>query len=92
MEKLLEDECVIGKVPNVTPAEIPGLFESWDTNTDGVISWVEFREGINSWPWRMVDLEELNETIEDFFQKSQKLKMQGKDQESKDMAMKALRL
>ena len=92
MERLAQDECVLGKVPNCEPESFPGLFEQWDSNEDGLVSWVEFREGINQWPWKMVDLATLERIIEDFFQKSQKFKMQGKDEESKVMATNALRL
>ena len=92
MERLATDECVIGKVPNVQPEDYASLFEKWDTNADGLVTWLEFREGLNRWPWRMVELERLQEIIDDFFQKSQKLKMQGKDEESKTMATQALRL
>ena len=40
----------------------------------------------------MVDSESLNATIEEFFAKAHKLKMQGKEAESREMASKALRL
>ena len=40
----------------------------------------------------MVDNSTLQATIEDFFAKAQKLKMQGKEAESREMASKALRL
>ena len=79
MGRLAEDECVLGKVPDVEPSGFEALFEKWDFNEDGLVSWVEFREGLNKWPWRMVESERLQEIIDDFFSKSQKLKMQGKD-------------
>lgn len=40
----------------------------------------------------MVDNATLQATIDDFFAKAQKLKMQGKEAESREMASKALRL
>jgi len=92
MKRLATDECIIGKVPNVDESEYAGLFEKWDTNEDGKVSWEEFREGMNKWKWRMVDRETLEEVINDFFAQSYKFKMQGKDAESKEMATKALRL
>ena len=92
MERLSTDECIIGKVPHVEPEECDSIFENWDTNTDGVLTWEEFREGANKWEWRQVELEKLQEVIDDFFAKSYKFKMQGKDEESKEMATKALRL
>jgi len=30
MKSLMEDECIIGKVPNLQPHEIPTLFDAWD--------------------------------------------------------------
>ena len=92
MKRLATDECIIGKVPNVDEIEYAGLFEKWDTNEDGKVSWEEFREGMNKWKWRMVDRETIEEVINDFFAQSYKFKMQGKDAESKEMATKALRL
>jgi len=59
MERLAEDECVLGKVPNCTPDEYPGLFKKWDNNEDSLVSWIEFRNGLNAWPWRMVELPRL---------------------------------
>jgi len=49
MERLSSDECIIGKVPRVEPEECDSIFEKWDTNTDGVLTWEEFREGANKW-------------------------------------------
>ena len=92
MQRLDTDECIIGKVPHVQSYEIDEIFDKWDKNTDGVLTWQEFREGANRWEWRQVDLETMQEVIEDFFAKSYKFKMQGKDEESKEMATKALRL
>jgi hypothetical protein len=40
----------------------------------------------------MVPFEQLNEVVNQFFAKAYKFKMQGKDNESKDMTTKALRL
>jgi hypothetical protein len=47
---------------------------------------------MNSWPWRMVDRETLEEVINDFFAQAHKAKMQGKDAECKELTTKALRL
>jgi len=40
----------------------------------------------------MTDIEKLTETVNEFFAKAYKFKMQGKDAEYKDMTTKALRL
>ena len=92
MERLQTDECIIGKVPHLESYEVDDIFDKWDKNLDGVLTWQEFREGANKWEWRQVELEKLEEVIDDFFAKSFKFKMQGKDEESKEMATKALRL
>jgi len=90
--RLAQDECIIGKVPAEETENFPALFEQWDTNEDGNITWEEFREGLNRWNWRMVERELLDEIINDFFSKAYKYKMQGKEAESKEMTTKALRL
>jgi hypothetical protein len=40
----------------------------------------------------MNDLDQLEQTIDEFFQKAYKFKMQGRDAESQEMTTKALRL
>ena len=60
---------------------------------EGSVTWERFREDlVNRFPWKMVDRDVLEETVENFFALSYKYKMQGKDTESKEMATKALRL
>lgn len=61
-------------------------------SANGTITWEAFREGMNSWEWRMVDREDLEELVNDFFAQAQRAKMQGKDAECKDLTTKALRL
>ena len=92
MSRIATNECIIGKVPNVTPDQYESLFANWQTNEDGFITWHYFAEGCNQWPWHMVDNETLQATIDDFFAKAQRLRMQGKETESREMASKALRL
>lgn len=92
MKRLATDECIIGKVPNVEEADYEGLFVNWKENDEGLITWHYFAEGSNQWQWHMVDHDTLQATIEDFFAKAHKLKMQGKETESREMASKALRL
>jgi len=92
MGRLEKDEGIIGKVPDVTAAEYEGLFTHWKTDNEGLITWHNFTEWCNQWQWRFVDSDTLNATIEEFFAKAYKLKMQGKDAESREMASKALRL
>lgn len=94
MQKLAKDECIIGKVPaeNQIPEDyFDELFTKESEN--GPVTWEYFRENlVNMFPWKMVDREQLEETVENFFALSYKYKMQGKDTESKEMATKALRL
>lgn len=92
MHRLCDDEAIIGKVPALAEEDIEHLFDDWDTNKDNKISWIEFREGLNRWRWRLQDREKLDQVVDSFFKQSQKLKMQGNDKDSKEYAAKALRL
>lgn len=86
--RLLKDECIIGKTPYIDQDKIGELFVSWPDK----VAWEYFRQNCNQWEWRMVPLDQLNETVNDYFAKAYKFKMQGKDAEYKDMTTKALRL
>ena len=92
MSKLMEDECIIGKVPALEQDEIQVVFEPWNITDENLCTWIQFREGCNTWLWRMQDREVLQKMVDDFFALSLKYKMQGKDEKSKEMATKALRL
>ena len=92
MPRLANDEFIIGKVPNVSESDYAGLFATLKKGADGLVSWHFFAEGCNSWPWRFLDSETMQQRIDDFFAKAHKLKMQGKEAESREMASKALRL
>jgi hypothetical protein len=39
MEALMKDECIIGKVPNLQPHEIPTLFDAWDVSEEKKCTW-----------------------------------------------------
>ena len=75
MARLATDECCIGKVPAVNESDYESLFTSWTPSVTGMSNWEIFREGMNSWKWRMMDREILEEVINDFFAKAQRLKM-----------------
>ena len=93
ISRLLNDECIIGKIPNISEDEVNQIAEAWEMNKDGRITWFEFRDQINAkWSWRLQDREKLNETIESFFKQSYKFRMQGNDKDSKEYAARALRL
>jgi Ca2+-binding EF-hand superfamily protein len=67
MERLATDSCCIGKIPNVDESCYTNLFKDWPTSATGTVTWESFREGMNSWEWRMVDREDLEEMVADFF-------------------------
>ena len=88
MGRLQKDEAIIGKVPFVADNNYETCFEGWPEK----VTWEHFRNNCNTWQWRQVPLDELNEIINEFFAKAYRYKMQGKDIEYKDMTTKALRL
>lgn len=92
MLKLKKDECIIGKVPCLEDDEVEEVFEPWQITAEKPCTWIKFREGMNCWLWKMTDREQLQKMIDEFFALSLKYKMQGKDDLSKEMATKALRL
>jgi hypothetical protein len=65
------------------------LFAEWPETQN---TWETFRDQCNSWEWRMTDSDKLQKTVDEYFAKAYKFKMQGKDEESKAMTTKALRL
>lgn len=79
-------------MPALNEGEIEHLFDEWNTNKDDKVTWIEFREGLNRWTWRLQERSKLDEVVDSFFKQSQKLKMQGNDKDSKEYAAKALRL
>lgn len=72
--------------------QIPILFDAWGITDDNKCKWQQFTAGLNNWLWKLQDREVLQQTVDDFFALSLKYKMQGKDEDSKVMATKALRL
>jgi len=88
MTELQDDLADIGKVPYVANNDYAPLFSDWTEP----VAWETFRDSCNSWEWRMTDSETLQKTVDEFFAKAYKFKMQGKDEESKAMTTKALRL
>ena len=92
MKKLGKDECIIGKVPNLTDDEVDILFDEWEITEENLCTWHKFRDGLNTWLWRQQDHETLQKMVDNFFALSLKYKMQGKEEQSKEMATKALRL
>ena len=68
------------------------LFDDWDKNKDGKITWTEFLRGMNRFKWKLLDLEVLNGRVEKFFGEAYIFKMQGNMDEARENAYKALRL
>lgn len=53
-DKLANDDCILGKVPDLSEGQVADIVESWELNKDGRITWFEFREALNSkWSWRL---------------------------------------
>jgi hypothetical protein len=51
------------------------LFEN-ETKDEKLVTWEHFRENlVNKWPWKMVDRDQLEETVNEFFALSYKYKM-----------------
>ena len=66
--RLLNDECFLGKVPNLSEGQLESLIESWPTTNIGKIPWIQIKERINTeMSWRLTDREKLTETIDALF-------------------------
>jgi len=39
MESLMKDECIIGKVPDLTEEEVKILFDKWEPNEEEKYFW-----------------------------------------------------
>ena len=52
--RLAADEAAIGKVP----CDVDAGFEAWASGAR--VSWVELREALNCWRWRLTDREQLD--------------------------------
>jgi len=59
MNKLMKDECIIGKVPNLLEDEIPTMFDAWNITDDKKCSWHKFRDSLSTILWKQQDLEVL---------------------------------
>lgn len=53
MQALMKDECIIGKVPNLEEDEVQIIFDPWPATDEGKYSWQQFRDGLNTWLWKM---------------------------------------
>jgi hypothetical protein len=48
-DRLLNDECIIGKIPDMHMDEVTEFWDRYDINKDNLMTWEEFREGVNHW-------------------------------------------
>lgn len=77
MKDLVDDKGIMGKVPKLSEEEIETLFDDWDKNKDNKISWEEFRNGLNSWEWKLMDKEEIQQRIDQFYEEAERKKAHG---------------
>jgi hypothetical protein len=59
MVRLLKDECIIGKIPDLNEEEIDQIFEPWEISDEKKCEWHLLRDGLNTWQWRLQDRETL---------------------------------
>ena len=50
---LWSDKCVLGKIPDLGDEEVEKIFDQFDKNDDGKITWIEFRNKMNNLPWKI---------------------------------------
>lgn len=62
-ERLGKDECIIGKIPDMHMDEVQSFWDRYDVNKDNLLTWEEFREGINHWQWCMQDRSIIEERV-----------------------------
>ena len=53
MKALMRDDCIIGKVPNLTEDEIAIMFDKWEITEEKKCKWQQFTAGLNNWLWRL---------------------------------------
>ena len=51
----MKDDCIIGKVPNLSEEEGSQCFEAWEpaNTTTGKFTWQQVRDGLNTWLWKL---------------------------------------
>lgn len=53
LKSLMEDECIIGKVPNLQPEEVETIFDPWAITEEKKCTWWQFSTGLNTWLWKL---------------------------------------
>ena len=92
MRDLVNDKGIMGKIPKLTDEQIETIFDDWDKNEDGKISWQEFRDNVNSWEWRLMDKDQMQGRIDEYFEEANRKKVQGDLKGALEISYKALAL
>lgn len=92
MYDLINDKGIMGKVPKMNEDDVEHIFDNWDKNKDGKISWQEFRNGLNSWEWRLMDKDQMQDRIDEYFEEANRKKVQGDMKGAMQLSYKALQL
>jgi hypothetical protein len=92
IQDLKANKAAIGKVPDIETESALAIMDKWDKNKDGKINWREFRDGMNSWPWRIADHEQIHATIQESYQKAKWEESNGRMDAAKTLTIRALRL
>ena len=92
LRDIKENKAGIGKIP---VDEIPSIIEvmrTWDRNNDSKIQWREFRDGMNTFKWKLCDEDYLKQEIKNLYAKAKKEEMNGRAESAKQLAIMAMRL
>lgn len=92
LRDIKENKAGIGKVPVDDIGTIVDFMRTWDRNNDSKIQWREFRDGMNSFKWKLCDEDFLKQEIKNLYAKAKKEEMNGRADSAKQLAMMALRL
>ena len=74
---LRSDKCVLGKMPDLGDEEVEKIFDNFDKNDDGKITWIEFRDKMATIPWTYQDKDDMEARIEDYFKEAGRAKIKG---------------
>jgi Ca2+-binding EF-hand superfamily protein len=92
LRDIKENKAGIGKVPVDDVPSIIEVMRAWDRNNDAKIQWREFRDGMNTFRWKLCDEDFLKQEIKNLYAKAKKEEMNGRNDSAKQLAMMAMRL
>jgi len=52
MGKLMKDECIIGKVPNLLEEEVSTMYDTWEITDENKCTWHRFRDSLSTLLWK----------------------------------------